>query len=82
MPTYEYRCTNKQCKYNKLPFEVNCSIKHVKLSEKCPVCGADSERYFFTPIPFHFHSRGFYTTDHKKKSRGDNFIDNKVEDLF
>jgi len=44
-------------------------------------CGGVGIRHI-SASPTHFKSRGFPGNDSKKKSRGDQFKENKVEDLF
>jgi predicted nucleic acid-binding Zn ribbon protein len=56
-------------------------MQEMKSVEHCPVCGSDSFRHF-TAHPLMFKARGFPSNDNRKKSRGKQVVDSKVEDLF
>ena len=62
MPTYEYRC--KVCGYR---FEVFKSITDDG-KERCPKCGAETERLIGNGAGIIFKGSGFYVTDYKKKN--------------
>lgn len=71
---YEYKC---EC--GKV-FEYISTVKDMKQSIKCS-CGNMAKK-LFSPTPSHFKVRGFPGNDTKKRSLGDQVVDNKVEDLF
>jgi len=75
MPQYEYVC--RSCK--KIT-EKDFSLGDMKQKIKCS-CGKIAVKYF-SSVPVHFKSRGFPGNDSKKKSRGNQVVDNKIEDLF
>jgi putative FmdB family regulatory protein len=62
MPTYEYVC--KRCGHL---FEIIQSMRDDPLTE-CPECGGEL-RKVFAPPAISFKGSGFYTTDHRKKSK-------------
>lgn len=66
MPTYDYKCN--RCNYR---FEAFQSIvsEPVKI---CPRCGGESiERLISGGVGIIFKGSGFYETDYKRKSSGD-----------
>ena len=66
MPTYEYKC--KRCQYS---FEAFQSIL-AKPVTICPRCGGTVERLISGGVGIIFKGTGFYETDYKRKSTGDN----------
>ena len=44
-------------------------------------CGGKGVKLFFAN-PTHFKSRGFPGNDSRKRSLGDQVVDNKIEDMF
>lgn len=80
MPNYDYLCSNKNCKYNKIPFELKLRMKDAQAYMQCPICNSMGKRFYATPVPFHFKSRGFYSTDYKKMDMG--VKGPKLEDMY
>lgn len=63
MPTYEYKCTN--CEYK---FDVWQSIKDDPLTE-CPECNGKVQRLISKNVNIAFKGSGFYVTDSKKEAK-------------
>ena len=61
MPTYEYRCTSCDHRY-----ELRQGFDAAPLQE-CPRCGAPAKRVIFPP-PIVFKGKGFYATDSRNGS--------------
>ncbi len=74
MPNYGYKCECGEV------FEVFRSLKDMAQKEKC-ICGKMASKQFFVN-PTHFKSRGFPGNDSRKRSLGDQVVDNKLEDMF
>ncbi len=62
MPTYEYRCKQCACRFEKLQ-----SIKEEPL-KTCPECGGEPERLIGCGAGFIFKGSGFYITDYRSES--------------
>ena len=69
MPTYTFICQeNEKCGTT---FDIKCSFseyeKHIENLPKCPLCSADTKRYYGNlNIGIQFIGSGFYTNDVKK----------------
>jgi putative FmdB family regulatory protein len=61
MPTYEYKCT--ECEYK---FEEFQSMKAEAISV-CPECSGKTERLISGGAGFLFKGNGFYITDYRSK---------------
>ena len=61
MPTYEYRCTGCDHRYE-LRQGFDAEPRH-----ECPRCGAPAKRVIFPP-PIVFKGKGFYVTDSRNGS--------------
>jgi putative FmdB family regulatory protein len=64
MPTYVYKCTDKDCEHE---FEVFQSIKADAI-EKCEKCG-EKVRKVFGATAIIFKGSGFYVNDYKKQDK-------------
>lgn len=60
MPTYEYKCSDCSCQFERFQ----------KMSDdpvtECESCGGPVQRMLF-PVAVHFKGSGFYTTDYARK---------------
>jgi len=63
MPIYQYKCSKCNNK-----FESTQSF-NAEPSASCPVCNNGAKRLFI-PVPVIFKGSGFYVTDHRKGSNG------------
>jgi len=63
MPTYEYKCTD--CEYK---FDAWQSIKDEPLTE-CPECSGKVQRLISKNVNIAFKGGGFYVTDSKKETK-------------
>ena len=66
MPTYDYKCVKCEHKFERF-HGMNESPEI-----KCPVCGAATEKMIGAGAGLIFKGTGFYETDYKRKSSGDN----------
>jgi putative FmdB family regulatory protein len=62
MPTYEYRCTLCECR-----FEAFQKMTDLPLSQ-CPECGGPVQRLIGAGMGLIFKGSGFYITDYKKSN--------------
>lgn len=62
MPTYQYKCTTCEHKFEELQ-----KISAPAL-EKCPECGEKIERIITGGAGFVLKGSGFYSTDHRSES--------------
>jgi len=67
MPTYVYKCLDKECEHE---FEVFQSIKDDPI-EKCENCGS-KVRKVFGATAIIFKGSGFYVNDYKKQDKSNN----------
>ena len=63
MPTYEYACTNPECKHE---FEVVQSFSDAPVSE-CPACGSPVRKVYGS-VGVVFKGSGFYRTDSRSSA--------------
>lgn len=63
MPTYEFKCVN--CGHL---FERFLSISD-NSSQKCPVCGKNTQRLISSGAGLIFKGSGFYVNDYRKKGK-------------
>lgn len=64
MPTYDYKCINKECN-NK--FEVFLKVSELDIIiPKCPKCNSDSKRLISGGTGVIFRGLGFFCNDYPK----------------
>ena len=71
MPVYVYRCKEHGV------FEVVQKYEDASWTHPCPTCGMQAKKSF-GDVPVHYHTDGFFSTDHFK---GDNRPGDKRERL-
>lgn len=63
MPTYEYRCPECDCR-----FERTRPVSEASQDAECPSCGADARRAF-SPVGVVFKGSGFHSTDYRDRPK-------------